>query len=445
MLRGDQWLDPRRPGRRTYGLDGVPEASPIGARRRVALCAPEDQDGYARRDQDLPVEAVIRSGLDGVLYPVEGPTPARAARVRAAAQAMGVSPLLGRAFLSLSRGEARKVLVARALAPRPAVLLLDEVCDGLDAAARAGLLARLAALAAAGTAVVTAVHRAEELFAGVERVIWLEGGTIVADGPRAEVVERWRASFSGRPERTDATAGPASRGLPSPRTPGRSGRDLFRLRGVTVLVEGSAVLRDLTWQVRRGEAWAVTGPNGSGKSTLVRLLAGEAQPARGTIHRLDLGPRADAGALRTRLGQVSPELQARHRFDASGEALVLSGLAGTVGLASRPTAPQRARVATLLGRLGLSHLSRRRIHGCSYGELRLLLLARALLPGPEVLLLDEPFAGLDPGARAAMGAAVAAAARGGTGLVLVTHHEDEVPAVARRRARLERGRLTVVT
>lgn len=441
LLRGDQWLDPRRPGRRTFALGRTAEESPIDARRRIALCAPEDQDGYARRELDLPVEAVIRSGLDGALYPVEGPTRARSARVAAAAAALGVTPLLGRAFLSLSRGEARKVLVARALAPGPPLLLLDEVCDGLDAAARAALLDRLAALGAAGTAVVTAVHRAEELFQGIERVVWLEAGRVRADGARDEVVAAWRASFDAG--RLPAGGGrdpvePDRRGAP----PGRAG-PLFDLRGVTVLVEGAPVLRDLSWRVERGEAWAVTGPNGAGKSTLLRLLAGEEQPARGTIRRLDLGPRAAAAALRARLGQVSPELQARHRFDATGEALVLSGFEGTVGLAAAPTPAQRRSAAAVLARLGLTRLARRRILACSYGELRLLLLARALAPGPEALLLDEPFAGLDPGARAALGAAIGEVARGGTGLVLVTHHEDEVPAEVRRRARLEGGRLAL--
>jgi molybdate transport system ATP-binding protein len=438
VLRGDQWLDPGAPGRRTFALGGPPQVSAIGVRDHVALCAPEDQDGYARRELDLPVEAVIRSGLDGALYPVEGPTPARAARVRAAAAALGVTPLLARPFLTLSRGEGRKVLVARALVARPPVLLLDEVCDGLDASARAALLDRLAR-ALRGTAVVTAVHRAEELFEGIRRVVWLEAGRVRADGPKEEVVAAWRRSF-GRVRRA-APAAPSRR----PPRPGQgapaSGRPLFDLRRVTVLVEGTAVLRDVSWRVGRGEAWAVTGPNGAGKSTLLRLLAGEEQPARGTIRRLDLGTRADATALRARLGQVSPELQARHRFDATGEALVLSGFEGTIGLASAPAPAWRRRAAEVLARLGLARLARRRILSCSYGELRLLLLARALAPGPEVLLLDEPFAGLDPGARAALGAAVAAAARSGTGLVLVTHHEDEVPAAVGRRARLEAGRL----
>jgi molybdate transport system ATP-binding protein len=359
--------------------------------------------------------------------------------VARAAAAVGVTGLLGRSFLTLSRGEARRTLVARALAPEPDALLLDEVCDGLDAAARADLLARLSALPRR-VAIVTATHRAEEIFPGITRVLWLEGGRVVASGPPAEVVPRWRAAFGARPSAASRER-PARRRIAAMAAPGLA--PVFALRGVTVLVEGRAILDRVTWRVGPGEAWAVTGPNGAGKSTLLRLLAGDEQPARGTIRRLGLGLHADATALRARLGVVSPELQARHRNDASGLEVVLSGYQGSIGLARRPLAGERAGAAAALARLGLARLARRRFLGCSYGEQRLLLLARALAPDPEVLLLDEPFAGLDPGARARLGRIVGRLARAGTGLVLVTHHEDEVPGAVTHRARLEAGRLVV--
>jgi len=438
LLRGDQWLDPARPGRRTFHWPDGPQQSPIGARERMALVSPEDQDAYLRRELDLPAEAVIRSGLDGALYPMEGPTPERTARVRAAARAMGVEPLLRRSFLTLSRGEGRKVLVARALAAAPAVLLLDEVCDGLDAGSRDALLGRLARVAARGTTVVTAVHRAEELFAGVRRAVRLERGRLVDEGEPAAVVAGWRRALEASPTRSRSRPGPGARSGPSPgaRSP------VFALRGATVLVEGRAVLDQVTWAVGAGEAWAVSGPNGAGKSTLLRLLAGEEQPARGTIARLDLGRRAATPELRRRIGQVSPELQARHRLPASGLSLVLSGFEGTIGLDRPATAGERRRAEALLGDLGLARLARRDVMTCSYGELRLLLLARALAPAPQVLLLDEPFAGLDPGARRTLDRALSRTAAAGAALVLVTHHEDEVPRWVARRARLEAGRLT---
>jgi molybdate transport system ATP-binding protein len=207
------------------------------------------------------------------------------------------------------------------------------------------------------------------------------------------------------------------------------------------MVDGRRILDRVGWSIRAGEAWGVTGPNGAGKSTLLRLLIGEEQPASGTIRRLDLGLRADADQVRRRVGQVSPELQARHRAEATGEAVVLSGFLGTVGLAVRPTPAQRRAATAALARLGLGRLRGRRFLACSYGEQRLLLVARALVARPEVLLLDEPFAGLSPEARRALARTLAQVHRSGTTLVLVSHHEDELGGLATRRARVGAGRL----
>jgi molybdate transport system ATP-binding protein len=206
-------------------------------------------------------------------------------------------------------------------------------------------------------------------------------------------------------------------------------------------VDGRDVLRGLDFTLRRGERVAVVGANGAGKSTFLRLLAGDEQPAVGTIARLDQGLRASALELRGRIGVVSPELQARHRFDATGEDVVLSGFHGTIGLAAPPTEVERAAAARALARLGIGHLARRHLLTLSYGELRKLLLARALAPAPEALLLDEPLAGLDAASRAWVQDAVVEACARGAALVTVTHHEDELPRGVERAAILEGGRL----
>jgi molybdate transport system ATP-binding protein len=141
---------------------------------------------------------------------------------------------------------------------------------------------------------------------------------------------------------------------------------------------------------------------------------------------------------------VSPELQARHRLDATGEAVVLSGFAGTIGLAAEPTPGERARAHAVAARLGVLDLLDRHVRALSYGELRKLLLARALAPGAEALLLDEPLAGLDAGARAWVLRAIEEAAAAGAAVVAVSHHADELPGGADGVARLEGGRLQVV-
>ena len=429
VLRGETWPHPASPGRRLFhGADGAFE-SPIGARERFALVAPEQQDAYVRHDWDLAAEAVIRSGFSDAVFPSEAATPAQEARVREVAGLLGIGSLLGRSILALSRGEGRKVLLARALAPRPELLLLDEATDGLDAAARAAFLALVSRVLHRGTAVVMATHREEEMVPEIGRVVRLDRGRIVATAT--------------------VSPPPLSRPLPLARGERRKGErptststsTLFTARDVTVRVDGRDVLAGLDFELRRGERVAVVGPNGAGKSTFLRLLAGDEQPAAGTIERLDLGPRAAAFDLRGRVGLVSPELQARHRFDATGEEVVLSGFAGTVGLSAAPGDAERAAASATLARLRIADLARRHLLTLSYGELRHLLLARALAPAPEALLLDEPLAGLDPASRAWMLDAIDEACARGAALVAVTHHDDEVPRGVHRRLALEGGRL----
>ena len=212
-------------------------------------------------------------------------------------------------------------------------------------------------------------------------------------------------------------------------------------RGFDVLIEGHFALRDLDWSMCDGENWAVVGPNGAGKSTFLRLLAGEAHPAPGgRIRRLDLPERHGVFEVKARLGMVAPRLQAEHRLEATGEEVVLSGFFASVGLGDEPGPAQRAAAARWMDRLGLSHLARRGIQALSYGELRRLLLARALVRDPEVLLLDEPWNGLDAQGRAAMMALAQHLAAAGTRLVLVTHHEYEIPPAVNRLLELREGR-----
>jgi molybdate transport system ATP-binding protein len=432
LLRGDLWPDPRSPGRRWFhGADGAWE-SPIGVRERMGRVAPEAQDAYLRSDWDLPVEAVIRSGFFDALWPAEAATPAQAARVREVAAALEVGHLLGRSILEVSRGEGRRVLLARALAPWPDALLLDEACDGLDAAARADLLARVSEILRGGTAVVTATHRPDEIVPEVTRVVRLEGGRVVWEGAREE------AAGAG-----PGSGGPGARAAALSSRSGRVARArelVFSLRGATVLVEGRAVLDGIDLDVAAGERWNVTGPNGAGKSTLLRLLAGEEQPARGEALRLGL-TRAGADDLRGRVSVVSPELQARHRLDAIAEDVVASGFAGSIGLAAPASGGERAAARAAAARLGIASLLSRRIHGLSYGELRKVLLARALAPRPAALLLDEPLAGLDAAARDWVLRVVAEVAADGAAVVAVSHHDDELPARPDGTARLQAGRL----
>jgi molybdate transport system ATP-binding protein len=439
LLRGEAWPHPASRGRRLFHLDGQPTESPIGARERIALVSAEAQDAYLRRDWAVPVEDVVRSGFTDCVWP-GGPLPADGERrVDAALGSLGLGGLRRRAMVEISTGEARRALLARALAPGPRALLLDEFVNGLDADSRGWMLDAVSALARRGTPTVLATHRPEEVVPEASHAALLEGGRIVRSGTRDEVEAAWR-SF---PARSAAPTLPAP-GVPAParRMSGASpGAPLFEVRG-DVLVDGRRVLRGLDWTLRRGESWAVRGPNGAGKSTFLRLLLGEEHLAPGgRIERLDLGPSADVREVRARVGLVAPELQARHRGDATGLDVVLSGFSGSIGLGEEATTAQRAAAEGWLASFGAAHLASRSILSLSYGEMRRLLFARALVTDPEVLLLDEPFNGLEPRARAEAMELVDSLCRTGRSTVLVTHHDDEVVPSIRNVLRLRDGQV----
>jgi len=186
----------------------------------------------------------------------------------------------------------------------------------------------------------------------------------------------------------------------------------------------------------------VRGPNGAGKSTLLRLLLGEEHLAPGgVVTRLDLGERPSVWEVKARVGLVAPDLQARHRGEATGEEVVLSGFTASIGRSEAAGPAERASAAAWMDALGVAHLAGRSVQAISYGELRRLLLARALVLDPEVLLLDEPFAGLEPRARAEAMDLVGRLAASGRAVVLVTHHDDEVLPCLDRELWLRDGRV----
>jgi len=427
VLRGELWPHHEGGGRRRFHLGGRTEESPIGARHRIGLVSPELQQEYLRRDWALPVEAVVRSGFTDSIWPPERATPEQAARIAEVLAALGIGPLASHSILELSTGEARKAILARALAPRPRLLFLDEPCHGLDGPSRASLLSHLSGVVGAGTSVVLATHRQGDLLPEIGRVAVLHAGRILAQGPRDEVLHRHRPRATA-PAWTPAPAPAAAEGPPA-----AARGPIARIEHADVWVGGRLVLRQLSWEIRAGESWAVVGANGSGKSTLLRLLVGDEQAAArpgSRVLRLDLGDRAAVWEVKARAGLVSPDLQARHRADLPAEEVVASGFTASVGHAAEPSPAERAAAARSMARLGVSHLAGRRIHQLSYGELRRLLLARALVHDPELLLLDEPCDGLDPESREALLASVQALCEAGTRIVLVTHHlEDLVPAV----------------
>jgi iron complex transport system ATP-binding protein len=224
----------------------------------------------------------------------------------------------------------------------------------------------------------------------------------------------------------------------------------LRLSAVTVwewndrMPQRQPILTDIDWAVGAGEQWAVLGPNGAGKSTLLDVAAGMRHPSGGRVEILgQTVGRVDLRALRERIGHV--DVKTEEAFSPRRTALdvVLTGVTGTIQvLEERLDDTAHERAAQLLERFGCGAVAGHSFGSCSQGERRRILLARALMRRPPLLLLDEPADGLDLPGREALLAALAllAGEQPAPAVVLVTHHLEELPPTITHALLLSHGR-----
>jgi molybdate transport system ATP-binding protein len=393
----------------------------LEAKQRMAYIGGERQDKYARYGWNLPVREVVATGLhrtDLLLAPIGR---AEGERVNKMLRACGLTRIATRRFLSLSYGEKRLVLLARALVQDPDWLLLDELYNGLDANYRRRIDAVLTAARRRGQSWIATAHRAIDVPPGTRSLIEL------ADGRIRSVKRLERADIS----RLRASAGEQAapdRGRAAKNRSSRSGPVLLRLSHVDLYVEYRAVLRDLNWQLRRGQHWSVFGANGAGKSSFLKLLYGDLSPALGGLIERQGFPRGTPiMEWRRRVGYVSPELHSTFSMDLDILELVASGRHASIGLAEAPSAADLRVARRWLKFFKLSSLARRRPRELSYGQLRRALIARAMAADAQILLLDEPLTGLDPKQRALMKRLLERLMRRRVTLVAAVHHAEDLP------------------
>ncbi len=222
-----------------------------------------------------------------------------------------------------------------------------------------------------------------------------------------------------------------------------SAQPYFEANNLEVWLGNRRVFDRLSLQLLRGEHTVVLGPNGSGKSSLLKLLSRELYPVVKPASSLRLFGQSTVNLwqLRQRIGHVSQDLQRQVKPGITGGELVLSGLFGTVGLAPRQTvsATQRQHTAAVLEQFQLDGLAGRPFGQLSEGEKRRLLLARALVHQPELLVLDEPTNGLDLAARQQLLQCLRRLSSTGTTLLLVTHQMEAIIPEVRRAVLLRSG------
>ena len=367
------------------------------------------------------------------------------------AESCNVAHLLDRPLLALSTGELSRVLIARSLLAKPRMLILDEPFEGLDASGRRLLGQMLDRLAAGGLPILLITHRTEERLATTTHLLELADGRIHRSGPVPPVevaVEKrpapvvtmpaamqWPESEAPRPQcRNHGTAIKAGVGAP-----------LIDMRAVTVRYGDLRVLDRVDWTVHEGEHWAVSGPNGAGKSTLLKLITGDCLQVYANRIRLfgcERGPCQPLAVVRRQLGVVSHALAAAYQKAVSALDVVCSGFFDSVGIYRHCSQSQRDAARWQLVQMGVAELAQVPFNHLSQGQRQLVLIARAMVKTPRLLLLDEPLSGLDPKNRQrVLSLLTAIGTSGNTGLITVSHQCHEIPSVSTHHLMLTRGRV----
>lgn len=341
------------------------------------------------------------------------------------------SSLLDRGLKYLSTGELRKVLIAEELMDNPEMLILDEPYDGLDVESRKDLSLLIDDLIGEGVQLVLLLNRLSEIPRTATKVGYLQKGELLFQGSRDDILNSDQVGkllhFHQNPPET----------LPTP--PEReesfySGNTLVQMTKINVSYEGKAVLKNLDWTLKRGEHWKISGPNGVGKSTLLSLISGDNPQAYAndlTLFGMKRGSGETVWDIKKHIGYVSSSLHRDYRVRTSVLSVVISGYHDSIGVYGKYSEMEERRSMEWLKMVRMDHKAGTPFQSLSFGEQRLILIIRAMVKHPPLLILDEPCQGLDEMNREMILGLIDIIARiSDTTILYVTHHdEDKIEAV----------------
>lgn len=337
-------------------------------------------------------------------------------------------PLLDKPIILLSSGELRKYVITRTLFAEARLLIIDNPFIGLDASTRDQLKMLLAAyVARTSTLMVLVLSKTDDIPDFITHVVEVNDRTVAPKVTREEYLDHLQAvtlPSLADDKRLSILQLPA-------RTDDYMAEEVVAMRQVTIRYGERTILKDLSWTVRNGERWALRGENGAGKTTLLSLICAD-NPQSYACDIVLFGRQRGSGEsiwdIKRHIGYVSPEMHRSYHRDLPAIRIVASGLKDTIGLYAVPTEEEYRQCRWWMEVFGIGELADRSCLKMSTGEQRLVLLARAFVKDPELLILDEPLHGLDDANRQMVKEIIDTfCQRPGKTLIMVTHYEEELP------------------
>ncbi|MCH6257810.1 ATP-binding cassette domain-containing protein [Puniceicoccaceae bacterium K14] len=351
-------------------------------------------------------------------------TKARQSRINEIVLLLSIENLLSQHFRLYSSGESRKIMLAIAFLEAPDLLILNDPFEGLDVESRSSLQSACVKLARSGQRLLTLVSKPSDIPQWSTHLGVFTHGALIKQGPMPELMsdQSVRQLLHINKQKCERLPAP-------PIGPDLEFEELVILKNGFVRYGDAYQFKNFNWTLRKGEHTSICGPNGAGKSTLLQLITGD-HPQCYSNHLTVFGKKRGSGEsiweIKKHVGIVSASLHRDYRAPGNALSTVLSGLYDSIGLYQQPT-----RADTLLARswielIGLQDLTSNYFQQFSYGQQRLLLIARGLIKQPPLLILDEPTQGLDELNRQIVLSFIERLAElSQTTLLFVSHREDE--------------------
>jgi molybdate transport system ATP-binding protein len=340
--------------------------------------------------------------------------------------------LLAEPLIQLSNGENKRLQIVKALLTDHQLLILDQPFTGLDAAGRKQLSGILDQLSQQGEQMIL-ITSARDMPSCITHVLVLQDGRAAAAGTPADMLEYQPASVREPDKR-----------FPSAVSFSHPDFDCaVRMVDVNIRYEEKSILRSIYWEVKKESCWSLSGPNGAGKSTLLSLITGDnPQAYANEIYLFDRrrGTGESIWEIKQKTGFLSPELHLYFDHSATAYQTLASGLWDTIGLFRELSDAQHELVMEWLGFLDLVPYRSRLLNSLPAGIQRILMLGRAMIKTPPLLVLDEPCQGLDPEHICQVKNMITRYCRHyRASLIYVSHYPEELPSCIRHFLRLEKG------